>query len=187
MIRELGKGRQSGFSLVEVMVSVLITSVSLLGMAGMQITSKRAGQEALQRTAATAMAMDILERMRSNPQALAAYQAAALAACQQRLRPQLVAKFDHGDETVAGTSPIDAADVFAVGTATVGGGGNSKVARITHRQTEGICPQFLTDWFVASLVLLPQHLLETTVVTSGLDAKETRRSPWDYVWTMVCG
>jgi type IV pilus assembly protein PilV len=65
--------RQRGFSLIETMVAVLVTSVSLLGMAGMQVTSKRAGGEAIQRTTATAMAMDILERMRSNPQALAAY------------------------------------------------------------------------------------------------------------------
>lgn len=64
---------QLGFSLVEVMVSVLVTSVSVLGMAGMQITSKRAGYEAIQRTTATTLAMDVLERMRSNPDALATY------------------------------------------------------------------------------------------------------------------
>jgi type IV pilus assembly protein PilV len=78
MLRAKRNRREFGFSLVEVMVSVLVTSVSLLGMAGMQITSKRAGHEAIQRTAATAMAMDILERMRSNPQAVAAYSAAAI-------------------------------------------------------------------------------------------------------------
>jgi type IV pilus assembly protein PilV len=70
--------QQRGFSLIEVMVSVLITSVSLLGMAGVQVTSKRASHEAIQRTTATTMAMDILERMRSNPQGLAAYSSAAL-------------------------------------------------------------------------------------------------------------
>jgi type IV pilus assembly protein PilV len=74
----LGRRSQRGFSLVEVMVSVLVTSVSVLGMAGMQITSKRAGYEAIQRTTATAMAMDMLERMRSNPEVLASYAAASL-------------------------------------------------------------------------------------------------------------
>ncbi len=69
---------QRGFSLIEVMVSVLITSVSVLGMAGMQVTSKRAGYEAIQRTTATAMAMDVLERIRSNPAALANYTATGL-------------------------------------------------------------------------------------------------------------
>lgn len=74
----LRKRSQLGFSLVEVMVSVLVTSVSVLGMAGMQITSKRAGYEAIQRTTATAMAMDVLERMRSNPEALDSYASSAL-------------------------------------------------------------------------------------------------------------
>lgn len=64
---------QAGFSLVEVMVSMLVTTVSLLGMAELQITSKQVGYEAIQRTEATATAMDILERMRSNPQALNLY------------------------------------------------------------------------------------------------------------------
>jgi type IV pilus assembly protein PilV len=73
MIRRNHKRSQFGFSLIEVMVSVLVTSVSVLGMAGMQITAKRAGHEAIQRTTATAMAMDMLERMRSNPQMLASY------------------------------------------------------------------------------------------------------------------
>lgn len=75
MIRRSTMRRRSqlGFSLVEVMVSVLVTSVSVLGMAGMQITSKRAGYEAIQRTTATTLAMDVLERMRSNPDALATY------------------------------------------------------------------------------------------------------------------
>lgn len=73
MIRSNFTRRQRGFSLVEVMVSVLVTSVSVVGMAGMQVTSKRAGYEAIQRTTATAMAMDVLERMRSNPQAVDSY------------------------------------------------------------------------------------------------------------------
>jgi type IV pilus assembly protein PilV len=60
------------------MVSVLVTSVSLLGMAGLQVSSKRAGHEAIQRTAAAAMTMDMLERMRSNPQALDAYATTAV-------------------------------------------------------------------------------------------------------------
>jgi type IV pilus assembly protein PilV len=72
------KRSQLGFSLIEVMVSVLLTSVSVLGMAGLQITSKRAGYEAIQRTTATAMAMDVLERIRSNPRALDNYAATGL-------------------------------------------------------------------------------------------------------------
>ena len=64
---------QRGFSLIEVMVSTLVISVSVLGMTGMQITAKRAGLEAIQRTSATSLATDLLERMRSNPEALSSY------------------------------------------------------------------------------------------------------------------
>ncbi len=44
---------QRGFSLIEVVVSTLVISVSVLGMTGMQITAKRAALEAIQRTSAT--------------------------------------------------------------------------------------------------------------------------------------
>jgi type IV pilus assembly protein PilV len=64
---------QRGFSLIEVMVSTLVISVSVLGMTGMQITAKRAGLEAIQRTSATSLTMDLIERMRSNPEALSSY------------------------------------------------------------------------------------------------------------------
>jgi type IV pilus assembly protein PilV len=64
---------QRGFSMIEIMVSTLVISVSVLGMTGMQITAKRAGLEAIQRTSATSLATDMIERMRSNPEALASY------------------------------------------------------------------------------------------------------------------
>lgn len=64
---------QAGFSMIEVMVSTLIVSVSVLGMAGVQISAKRAGHEAVQRTSATSLTMDLIERMRANPEALTSY------------------------------------------------------------------------------------------------------------------
>ena len=64
---------QRGFSLIEVMVSTLVVSVSVLAMAGMQVTAKRLGHESVQRTSATSLAMDLIERMRSNPEALTSY------------------------------------------------------------------------------------------------------------------
>jgi type IV pilus assembly protein PilV len=64
---------QRGFTLIEVMVSVLVVSVSVLGTAGLQISAKRAGHEAAQRTSGASLAQDMLERMRANPQALSGY------------------------------------------------------------------------------------------------------------------
>ncbi|MDT8427356.1 MAG: type IV pilus modification protein PilV [Pseudomonadales bacterium] len=59
---------QTGTTLIEVLVSLLILSVGLLGMAGLQTVSLRNTQAAYQRTQATLSAQDMMERMRANPQ-----------------------------------------------------------------------------------------------------------------------
>lgn len=59
--------QQSGFSLLEVLIAVVILSVGLLGLAGMQVTSLKYVTSSLQRTQATSLAYDILDRLRANP------------------------------------------------------------------------------------------------------------------------
>ncbi len=59
--------RQSGFSLLEVLIAVVILSVGLLGLAGMQVTSLKYVTSSLHRTQATSLAYDILDRIRANP------------------------------------------------------------------------------------------------------------------------
>lgn len=60
-----------GFSLIEVLVSLLILSLGLLGVAGLQTASLRSNQTAYFRSQATAAAADIIDRMRANPQGVA--------------------------------------------------------------------------------------------------------------------
>jgi type IV pilus assembly protein PilV len=67
---------QSGVGLIEVLIAVLILAVGILGLAQMQLSAKRAGFEATQRSIATSLARDILERIRSNPGEAATYAAA---------------------------------------------------------------------------------------------------------------
>jgi len=55
-----------GFTLVEVLVAVVILSIGLLAVAGMQTTSLRGGNNALYRSQAVLGAEDILDRMRAN-------------------------------------------------------------------------------------------------------------------------
>jgi type IV pilus assembly protein PilV len=64
---------QSGSSLLEVLISVVVLSLGSLGVAGLQVTSKHATNDAHQRLLATYLANDIIERMRNNPSALATY------------------------------------------------------------------------------------------------------------------
>ena len=64
--------KQSGFTLLEVLVAVLVLSIGLLGLAGLMAASIRNNQSAYQRTQATWLAYDIVDRMRVNrPEALA--------------------------------------------------------------------------------------------------------------------
>ncbi len=61
--------RNSGFSLIEVLVALLILSVGLLGSAGMQTLSVQMNVSARQSSQATYLAYEIIDRMRANRQA----------------------------------------------------------------------------------------------------------------------
>jgi type IV pilus assembly protein PilV len=69
---------QAGIGLIEVLIAVLVFSVGMLGMTAMQLGAKRSSYEATQRSIATSLARDILERIRSNPAALSTYVVAEL-------------------------------------------------------------------------------------------------------------
>lgn len=66
--------QQGGFTLIEVMVSVLILLVGLLGVVGMQMLSLQANQGAYFRSQAIYIGAEILDAMRSNPTAAADYE-----------------------------------------------------------------------------------------------------------------
>ncbi|MSQ50454.1 MAG: type IV pilus modification protein PilV [Betaproteobacteria bacterium] len=61
-----GRRRQSGVTLLEVLVAILIISCGLLGSAGMQSVGMKFNLGAAQRTSATLLANDIADRMRAN-------------------------------------------------------------------------------------------------------------------------
>ncbi|MCQ4318308.1 type IV pilus modification protein PilV [Stutzerimonas zhaodongensis] len=57
---------QRGATLIEVLVAMLILSVGLLGLAGMQMTALQSNQSAYYRSQATVLAYDVIDRMRAN-------------------------------------------------------------------------------------------------------------------------
>lgn len=63
--------RQNGMTLVEVLVTLVLISVGLLGVAALQLTTLRNNQEAYVRTQASILAGYILDRIRANPQGFA--------------------------------------------------------------------------------------------------------------------
>lgn len=55
-----------GFSLIEVLVAVFVLAIGLLGLAGLQAKSLQFNYSAYQRSQATILAYDIIDRMRAN-------------------------------------------------------------------------------------------------------------------------
>ena len=68
--------QQRGLSLLELLVSLVVFSIGLLGIAGLQMASKQASYEGLQRTLASQVAYGLLEDMRMNGDAMNVYLAA---------------------------------------------------------------------------------------------------------------
>ena len=58
--------RNKGFTLLEILVALLVLSIGLLGLAGLQTFSLRNNHSALLRSQAVVLAYDALDRMRSN-------------------------------------------------------------------------------------------------------------------------
>jgi len=68
--------QQRGFSLLELLVSLVVFSIGLLGIAGLQMLSKQSAYEGLQRTIASQVAYGLLEDMRTNGPGISIYVAA---------------------------------------------------------------------------------------------------------------
>jgi type IV pilus assembly protein PilV len=61
--------RQSGFSMLEVLVTITITAIALLGAAGLQLRALQTGQSSQSRSQAVMLAADLAERMEGNKSA----------------------------------------------------------------------------------------------------------------------
>jgi type IV pilus assembly protein PilV len=66
-----------GFTLIEVLVTLVILTFGLLGIAGLMAKGQRASFEAFQRQQALSIASDMAERIRGNRKQAAAYASAA--------------------------------------------------------------------------------------------------------------
>lgn len=58
--------RQNGFTLLEVLVALVVLSLGLLGLSSLMASSLRNNHSAYQRTQASWLAYDVIDRMRTN-------------------------------------------------------------------------------------------------------------------------
>ena len=70
------RNTQSGFSLIELLVSMVIFAIGLLSIAGLQMVAKKSNYESLSRTTASHVAYGMLEEMRANGDGIGTYLAA---------------------------------------------------------------------------------------------------------------
>lgn len=62
----LNRQRIAGLTLVEILIALLVISIGLLGVAGLHAMSLRNNYDALMRSHASALAGDMIDRMRAN-------------------------------------------------------------------------------------------------------------------------
>lgn len=72
-IRLPHRGTQSGFTMVEVLVALVVLAIGLLGIAALYLNSLQSGRTAIYRTQAVNLAADLADRIRTNRTAQAAY------------------------------------------------------------------------------------------------------------------
>jgi type IV pilus assembly protein PilV len=65
--------KQSGFTMVEVLVALVVLAIGLLGIAALYLNSLQSGRTAIYRTQAVNLAADLADRIRMNRTAQAAY------------------------------------------------------------------------------------------------------------------
>jgi len=66
VVESKGLRRNAGFTLLEVLVALVVLSIGLLGLSGLQTGSLRNNHSAFLRSQATVVSNDIVDRMRAN-------------------------------------------------------------------------------------------------------------------------
>lgn len=77
----ISRTAQSGMTLIEVLITVLILAVGLLGLSGLQATSIKGSMDVAQRSQALWLANSLADRMRANPEGMTSYTSLNTAAC----------------------------------------------------------------------------------------------------------
>jgi type IV pilus assembly protein PilV len=72
-----GRARQRGFNLLEILMTLFVITVGLLGLVGIQVFAQRAEQESYQRAQAIVLMSDIVDRINTNRKGAVCYRITA--------------------------------------------------------------------------------------------------------------
>lgn len=72
-VMHMRRHRESGFTMVEVLVALVVLAIGLLGIAALYLNSLQSGRTAIYRTQAVNLAADLADRIRANRTAQNAY------------------------------------------------------------------------------------------------------------------
>ncbi len=67
----MNRQHHNGFTILEIVITLVILSVALLGLGGLQTTAIQGANASLSRTTATLIAQEMSERIRANPAGIA--------------------------------------------------------------------------------------------------------------------
>lgn len=107
------KKPETGTSLIEVLVTLLIFAVGLLGFAGLQVNALQSTSDSAQRSQAVWINQELAERMRANPEANNAAYTGVAANCSNLPAPMCSDYFDPVTATKINATECTAAQVAA--------------------------------------------------------------------------
>ena len=92
--------KSTGFSLIEVLITILVFAISLLGIAAMQVQALKGTADSGQRGKAVWLAQELTERMRANPEGVRNKNYLQAANCGST--PRMCSNYFDGSSRIAG-------------------------------------------------------------------------------------
>jgi type IV pilus assembly protein PilV len=152
---------QSGFTLLEVLIAMVVLSIGLFGLAGMQTMTMRANTSSYHRSLASMLANDMMDRIRSNP---------------------TIAKASSDD--YQGTWDQAAAEALFLADPLDPGSGIAEDTHACYRGNTGCTPEDLRDYDLWYWVTKPHMLRQLPGAEVTID-RETVETNFTYNFTIT--
>lgn len=134
--------RLNGFSLVEVLVTILVLSIGLLGLAKLQFWGVKHTGSAYYRTQATLLANEMVERIRANPKGIAEGYSTAVETCESATMDCTIKPAADCVSASCSESELALLDLFEVACGSGGGDGNGVDDTLPNGRISLVCEDY---------------------------------------------